>query len=340
MIWRVLVACLLASRLACAQGLPTVYHESSPPNAEFDVEASVHVLPGGTVAELSGSFSKVVPLALETVLTRTPSVRTVRFESPGGDVASALVVARILRDRGLDSYVGRGCNSACTLAFLGGQRRFLADGARLGFHRASAPGVAPSRLDAMLRDAYGQQGVPSGFIDHVLRTPPDSAWFPAREELREAGFVSGPVPAGLGAPDDPVSAVWAESLAVLRWASDATLVRFGQMLAPLLGALANRGGDVCWGFMHGAPTDLSAMARKSALEEMAAVLKQVGDDVRGAPAVGIDNAERTRLRAELGADALKRDANYCRALRGTVDAALGLPDGARGPALRALLAGG
>lgn len=331
---------LLASRLACAQGLPTVYHESSPSSAEFGVASRIQVLPGGTVAELSGSFSKSVPMDLQTVLVRTPSVRAVRFESPGGDVASAMEVAGILRDRGLDSYVGRGCNSACTLAFLGGQHRFLADGARLGFHQASAPGVAPSRLDALLRDAYAQQGVPYGFIDRVLHTPPGSAWFPAREELREAGFVSGPTPAGLDAPDDPVSRAWADSLAVLRWASDPTLVRFGQALTPLLGALATRGQDVCWGFMHGAPTDLNTMVGKSALEEMAAVLKQVGEDVRGAPSVGISGTERSRLREALGADALRQDGDYCRALRTTVDAALALPAGTRGPALRALLAGG
>ena len=55
---------------------------------------------------------------------------------------------------------------------------------------------------------------------------------------------------------------------------------------------------------------------------------------------GIDAAERTRLREELGADALRRNADYCRALRATIQDALRLPAGTPGPALRALLSGG
>ncbi len=330
---------LLTSRLACAGDLPTVYHESAPPDAEFGIASAVQVLPGGLVAELSGSFSRSVPDMLRSVLDRTPSVRAVRFESPGGDVAAAMEVARILHDRGLDSYVGRGCNSACTLAFLGGRRRYLAEGARLGFHEAWSPGVAPSRLDGLLRDAYAQLGVPGGFIDRVLRTPPDSAWFPTRAELRDAGFESGPAPEALATPDDPVSRTWPYSMSVLRWASDATLVRFGQALIPLLGALETRGQDVCWGFMHGAPTDLNAIVGKPAVDEMAAVLNQVVEDVRSSPSVGIGAAERTRLREELGADALRQNTDYCRALRAAVEDTLRSPGATRGAMLRALLTG-
>lgn len=329
---------LLTTNLTYAQGLPTVYHPTSTPDAEFAAAPAVRVLPGETVAELSGSFSEAVAPALEQVLLRTPSVQTIRFESPGGDVAAALAVAQILRSRGLDSYVGRECNSACTLAFLGGQHRYLADGARLGFHQASSPGIAPSRLDALMREAYAQQGVPNSFIDHVLRTPPDAAWFPSARDLQNAGFRSGPAPAALAIPDDAVSAAWVQALPVLRWASDATFVHFSQALIPLLAALDTHDAGACWGFMHGTPIELSGVVRGPMLEDMAAALRQIQDDVQGAPAVGISSVERARLREALGADALRQDADYCRALRSTVAAALAMPASIRGPALRALLA--
>jgi hypothetical protein len=160
------------------------------PTVEFGSPYAIRVLRGGGVVEVSGSFSWAVPQNFLAVLAQAPRVRTVRFDSPGGLVKPALEIASIIKDRGLDTDVERFCASACTLAFLGGHRRVLAPGAKLGFHQAHAPNVAPALTDPMMRAAYSRSGVPSAFIDHVLRTPPAALWFPAPKELQDAGITT------------------------------------------------------------------------------------------------------------------------------------------------------
>ena len=181
-----LAAACLPGRFARAAELP--------PTAEFETPYAVRVLPGGRVVEIAGSFSWAVPQAFMAVLVQAPGAQTVRLDSPGGHVKAALEVASMIRARGLDTDVRRLCASACTLAYLGGRHRYLAPEARLGFHQGSVPGQPAAGFDAVLRQAYQAAGVPDGFIAHVLRTPPQSVWFPNAEELRSAGFAAGPVP--------------------------------------------------------------------------------------------------------------------------------------------------
>ncbi len=78
----------------------------------------------------------------------------------------------IPRQRGLNTYVGRFCASACTLAFLGGRQCWVAPTAHLGFHQAHAPGVSPAEVSPLLRAAYEGFAVPAPFIDHILRRFP------------------------------------------------------------------------------------------------------------------------------------------------------------------------
>lgn len=98
------------------------------------------------------------------------------FQSPGGDVAAALSVGRMIRAAGLETAVGRTvlngcpmlvprcpekivkngwsqgevhsggayCFSACPLAFMGGQIRAAAATARIGLHQISVNGYKGS----------------------------------------------------------------------------------------------------------------------------------------------------------------------------------------------------
>jgi len=351
---QVAVLVALSCATAFAQGLPTVYRGATLPNPEFDAASAIRVLPNGDVVELAGSFLPTVPAAFTDVLTHTPAARTVRLESPGGNVNAALAVAQIIRAHGLDTYVGRLCTSACTLAFLGGHRRFLAVSARLGFHQASLPNAAPERFDAYLRAAYMRFNVPPTFINHVLQTPPQSIWFPTRDELVGAGFVTDTAPDAIAVTDDPVSVTWGDSMKLMRWASDGTLTQFAEALSALLSQLQRQGGEVCWGFMHRVPTDLNAMINRETMVAMIAALNHVRDDVSHAPSTGIESEERARLIAALigslhveiqrsAEEALRASGAhgpYCRSMIVMMNAALALPSEDRGPTLRALLTEG
>ena len=69
------------------------------------------------------------------------------LDSPGGEVMSSLRMGKLIREAGLDTSVGvyeastgvfkRGgeCASACVYVFLGGVRRSVGEGARVGVHQ-------------------------------------------------------------------------------------------------------------------------------------------------------------------------------------------------------------
>src|SRR4051812_46095435 len=106
---------VMLSFLAC-----TAAHAGAEasPTAEFDTPYQVRVVSGGAVLEISGSFSWALPQNVQATLASAPEVRVVRLESLGGHLLAALQVVEIIQRRGLDTYVGRLCVSACTVAFL------------------------------------------------------------------------------------------------------------------------------------------------------------------------------------------------------------------------------
>lgn len=60
------------------------------------------------------------------------------FDSPGGDVAAGLGIGRLLRARGFSTLVPANyeCASACALAWLSGNTRYLSSEGAVGFHAA------------------------------------------------------------------------------------------------------------------------------------------------------------------------------------------------------------
>lgn len=58
---------------------------------------------------------------------------------PGGSVRAAVAIGNEIRERGWSTLVppGTDCASACALIWLAGDRRLMADGARIGFHAMS-----------------------------------------------------------------------------------------------------------------------------------------------------------------------------------------------------------
>jgi hypothetical protein len=320
------------------------------PTAEFEAPYAIRVMPGGAVVEVSGSFSWAVPQNLIATLASAPGVRTVRLDSPGGHLQPALQVAEIIRARGLGTYVPRMCASACTVVFLAGKDRFLAPDARLGFHQASAPGIQASYFDAMLRATYQKTGVPDGFIDHVLRTPPQSIWFPDPHMLRDLHLTTGPAPPMLVDADDAVARAWWQAMHLAPTTPDETLVAFAGTFSLLLEQLQANSPEACWRFLHNLPTDLHAALKPDVLDTMVAIEARVRDQARRVNPRPPDRAELTALVRALRADgegaaltALRPNENhvgFCPAFRLLLAAATELPDARRGPAIRALLAGG
>lgn len=132
--------------------------------------------------------------ALEQALRKTPGATTVVLRSEGGWLREGTLVAAVIRRHRLHTYVERTCASACTIAFLAGDDRAAAPGARIGFHRPRAIGAdqdqAPGATDSALWSAYAAAGLPDAFVRHVQATPFDAIWFPTDRELLDNGVVT------------------------------------------------------------------------------------------------------------------------------------------------------
>ncbi len=148
---------------------------------------TVTVGPDGRTLYVAGSYGIGSEAAVRSALERNKGIRTVVLAGPGGRASVGFDLYRMFQERKLATRVEGGCASACTIAFLGGVERSISPGGRLGFHRASFPGMAEDDMYESNRDLrrfliYGAK-VTLEFANRVFETPPDSLWVPTPQEL-------------------------------------------------------------------------------------------------------------------------------------------------------------
>jgi GYF domain 2 len=159
-----------------------------------DVAAySIRVMRNGTEAEIAGGFKYGLTNDFSRTLDASPEIRIVHLDSLGGRIGEAEKLNKLIKDKKLDTYVATKCLSACTLAFAGGTRRILRQGAVLGFHAPTFPGISASELaDATRdqRDIFLAAGFDGKFIDQALATPNSQLWKPTPDILLQAGVIT------------------------------------------------------------------------------------------------------------------------------------------------------
>ncbi|MBV1693036.1 MAG: hypothetical protein KGP27_01095 [Hyphomicrobiales bacterium] len=134
---------------------------------------------GADVIVISGRLDygddyRFVRLALEN-----PAVRIAVLSSPGGSLDAGLLMARAMRQMKYFTFVPprTTCASACTLAWLGGVKRFLSDSGRIGFHAAhidrggvkTETGVGNALVGAFLNEI----GLSRPAVVFITQAPPE-----------------------------------------------------------------------------------------------------------------------------------------------------------------------
>lgn len=146
---------------------------------------------GDTLA-FSGSIDAGSGAALAGALRSAPRVTVIEFNSEGGFITEGVAMARTIRSRDITTWVVGECSSACTMAYLGGSRRYALPGSKLGFHSASVgslDGADLPTMNAELTDSYHEAGVHAVFIERALSTPSTDMWYPGPAELVTAKVV-------------------------------------------------------------------------------------------------------------------------------------------------------
>lgn len=162
----------------------------------------------GTLVRITGIFELGLTRSLDSLLRDNPGVDGIVLDSDGGYIAEGRGVARLIRDRGLDTYVFGVCKSACTTAFIGGRVRTLGEHARLGFHQYRLedgyPDVLLDPLAEQEKDGrfYQAQGVRADFVNRLFQAPHDDIWYPVLSDLVRSGVVQRILHDGLDDPTD------------------------------------------------------------------------------------------------------------------------------------------
>ena len=138
---------------------------------------------------LSGTLGAGSAEKIRTELDQEPNIQTLVLETSGGRVGEAALIAKLVHERKLKTYVDSHCESACTVILLAGADRAVTANARVGFHRAYFPGMSPEQDKAMTDDLiaqYREAGLPETFLARVRETQSEDMWFPSRDELLAA----------------------------------------------------------------------------------------------------------------------------------------------------------
>jgi len=158
------------------------------PGPQYKIQISAD----GKSVVFKGGINDGAAEALTSALDMAPAVNTVVFSSMGGWVREGNLVANIISQRKLSTYVEGECTSACTIAFLAGRNREVGPNAHVGFHQFKSVGEAGGDAgdQAMARVVYERAGVSREFINRIVATPSEQVWYPEHNELLAANVIT------------------------------------------------------------------------------------------------------------------------------------------------------
>lgn len=181
------VACGLLVWTSVISALATLGRQHSRQLASLP-HATVQLVSDDQV-KVEGPFGAGTARELRRVLDVSPDVQFVQLESStGGLVDEGLGIYDLLRARHLSTFTQTACVSACTIAYMGGERRFLGQNASLQFHEWERDGVRVERDSEMGRRLLVASGVSTEFAARAFSG--HELWAPDRATLVAAGVVT------------------------------------------------------------------------------------------------------------------------------------------------------
>ena len=147
----------------------------------------------GRTLALVGDLIEGIADQVASILASHPRIERLTLTSEGGLVDEGLALGALVAAHTLATYVPETCASACTLTFVRGRGRFLAAGARLGFHGPYETGFFGDVREVdpgPERRAYLNAGLTPDFVARALAIHADRMWFPDVVQLRAAGVVT------------------------------------------------------------------------------------------------------------------------------------------------------
>lgn len=176
------------------------YIYSIAPNLEYHWDMALkrvtypfelRIVNNGQLIYLNGGLGVDVSSAVAELIEQNPDVTGVILDSFGGLVYEGRQLANIIKERSLNTYSMEYCYSACTLAYIAGQERYLGQGASLGFHKYSSAITSKYRVSASSftvsqfadQGYFLNQGVHEQFVELMYKADPSQLWRPSNHQL-------------------------------------------------------------------------------------------------------------------------------------------------------------
>ncbi len=128
----------------------------------------------------------------------------VRLKSVGGSILPAMAIGREVRKLGLSTEVMEYCNSACSLIWMAGNRRYFPPGSRIGFHQPIDRNKTPSIYGIALEASYlARLGFSDEAITYAVSAAPSSLRWLTAEDAQRIGIAITPTSAPVAAVSLP-----------------------------------------------------------------------------------------------------------------------------------------
>jgi len=145
---------------------------------------------------LNGDLDYGISDQVEKLVNQNPGVKTIVLNSDGGLLYEASQLSKTILLNSLNTYTNDGCSSACTIAYISGNKRFIHEKSYLGFHKYSYahPKLKLSDLDLFEdqnEDAafFRKRGVSKEFTNKMYQADSEDMWYPSISELQDHGVV-------------------------------------------------------------------------------------------------------------------------------------------------------
>lgn len=149
---------------------------------------------------ISGEIQIGITKAVSNILKANPQISSIALNSIGGHIYEGRGLSKLFTRQGLNTYVYRECNSACTTAFSGGVKRYLGSSGKLGFHQYKLD-LNTNKKSVIFHDPAAEQtrdlelfktrGIEASFLKKIFNESSDSIWNPSHEELIKAKMIDG-----------------------------------------------------------------------------------------------------------------------------------------------------
>ncbi|MFP5075769.1 hypothetical protein ACLE20_00515 [Rhizobium sp. YIM 134829] len=191
--------------------LPPALTTGEPENAPGDVTTSPDMLkqairfdlqPGGVLIARGAIDPGAAERFKTEIEARGEYVKVVSLDSPGGSVADALAMSKLIRDRQLNTEVAAGalCASSCPIVMAGGVERRAAEDAVIGVHQVfngSREQLSPERAMSEAQHTTAEvtrhldaMGIKPSLWQKAMETPPDRLAYLDAKTLREVGLTT------------------------------------------------------------------------------------------------------------------------------------------------------